>query len=169
MTVYKLSQNTKNPLTFQEINDILINISKKQDLPIMKLYQKIAKVLSQKNWAKKTKELSLLQELLPNGYGIREHEGLAVILLESTKKRIVIETTYWHPNDSYETSRGTVHQVVITPSFEDEINIRVTGQNENNVKEYLEDIFREALMKEYEVFKKGWEVKDSSEIESELD
>jgi hypothetical protein len=130
----------------------------------MKLYQKIAKVLSQKNWAKRAKELSLLQELLPNGNGIREHEGLAVILLESTKKRIVIETTYWPPHDSYETTRRTVHQLVITPSFEGEINIRVTGKNENNVKEYLQDIFREALMKEYEVFKKGWEVKDSSEI-----
>ena len=135
----------------------------------MKLYQKIARVVSQKNWAKRAKELSLLQELLPNGNGIRGQEGLAEILPESTKKRIVIYTTYWHPNDSYETSRWTAHQVIITPSFEREINIRITGKNKDNVKDYLHDIFREALMKEYAVFKKGWDVKDSSEIESEID
>ena len=130
----------------------------------MKLYQKIARVASQKNWAKRTKELALLHELLPNGNESRRQQGLSVILLESTEKRIVIGTTYWH-----ETSRETVHQVIIKPSFDGEIAIRITGKNVNNVKEYLHDIFREALMKEYEVFKKGWEVKDSSEIESELD
>ena len=32
----------------------------------------------------------------------------------------------------------------------------------NNIKKYLHEVFREALMKEYE----GWEVKDSSESES---
>jgi hypothetical protein len=117
----------------------------------MKLYQKIARVASQKNWAKRTKELALLKELLPNGDGIRRQLDCE-ILLKSTEKRIVIGTTYWHPNDSYETSRGTgqgtVHQIIIKPSFEGEIAIRVTGKNVNNVKEYLHDTFREALMSE---------------------
>jgi len=134
----------------------------------MKLYQKIARVLSQKDIILQGEQLTLLQELLPNGNGMRRQIN-CMILLESTKKRIVIGTAYWHPNDNYETSRWTEHKVVITPSFEGEINIRITGKNENNVKDYLYDIFREALMKEYVVFKKGWEVKDSSEIESELD
>ena len=108
----------------------------------MKLYQKIAIVVSQKNTLKKAKELSLLQELLPIGEGI---ETGSVILLKSTKKRIAIETIYWHPNYSDEWSK---HQVIITPSFEDEINIRITGKNENNIKEYLHNVFREALMSE---------------------
>ncbi len=50
----------------------------------MKLYQKIARVASQKNTPKKAKELSLLQELLPIGNGI---ETGCVILLKSTKKK----------------------------------------------------------------------------------
>ena len=131
----------------------------------MKLYQKIARVVSQKNTSLNVieKELALLQELLPIGNGI---ETGCVISLKSTKKRIVIDTINWHPNYS---DKLTKHQVVITPSFEGEINIRITGKNEDNIKEYLHDIFREALMKEYLVFKKGWDVKDSSEIESELD
>lgn len=128
----------------------------------MKLYQKIARVASQKNTPKKGKELNVLQTLLPIGNGI---ERGCVILLKSTEKRIVIDTAYWHP----ETSRWTEHQVVITPSFEGEINIRITGKNENNVKDYLYDIFHEALMKEYVVFMKGWDVKDSSEIDYVLD
>ena len=59
--------------------------------------------------------------------------------------------------------------IVITPSFEGEINIRVTGKNVNNIKKYLHEVFREALMKEYVVFMKGWDVKDSSEIDYVLD
>ena len=129
----------------------------------MKLYQKIARVVSQKNTPQKEKELALLQELLPIGNGI---ETGCVISLKSTKKRIVIDTINWHPDYS---DKLTKHQVVITPSFEGEINIRITGKSEGDIKEYLWDIFREELMKEYEVFKKGWDVKDSSEIESELD
>ena len=122
----------------------------------MKLYQKIARVVSQKNTSLNVieKELTLLQELLPIGNGI---ETGCVISLKSTKKRIVIDTIYWHPNYSDEWSK---HQVVITPSFEDEINIRITGKIENNItgvpiqvyrhgcKEYLQAIFREALMSE---------------------
>jgi hypothetical protein len=131
----------------------------------MKLYQKIARVVSQKNTSLNVieKELALLQELLPIGNGI---ETGCVISLKSTKKRIVIDTINWHPNYS---DKLTKHQVVITPSFEGEINIRITGKSEGDIKDYLWDIFREELMKEYEVFKKGWDVKDSSEIESELD
>ena len=134
----------------------------------MKLYQKIARVASQKNSPQKEKELTLLQELLPNGNGIRR-QLKCVISLKSTKERIVIDTSYCHSNYSDERSRWTEHQVVITPSFEGEIGIRIAGKNVNNLKKYLDDVFREALMKEYAVFKKGWDIKDSSEIESELD
>jgi hypothetical protein len=120
----------------------------------MKLYQKIARVVSQKYTPQKAKELVLLHKLLPIGNAL---ETGCVISLKSTKKRIVIETIYWHPNYSDE---WTKHQVIITPSFEDEINIRITGKIENNItgvpiqvyrnlcKEYLQDIFREALMSE---------------------
>ena len=125
----------------------------------MKLYQKIARVVSQKNTPKKGKELALLQELLPIVKGI---EKKSVILLKSTENRIVIDTAYWHDL----LQEWTEHQIVVTPSFEGEINVRVTGKNVDNIKEYLHEVFREALMKEYEVFKKGWEVKDSSESES---
>lgn len=128
----------------------------------MKLYQKIARVASQKNAMLKRDEFVMLQKLLPIGNGIEKE---CVILLKSTEKRIVIDTTYRHQINPLEI-RWTDHQIVITPSFEGEINIRVTGKNVDNIKEYLHEVFREALMKEYEVFKKGWEVKDSSESES---
>ncbi|MFY7937382.1 MAG: hypothetical protein ACOVOQ_08395 [Flavobacterium sp.] len=121
----------------------------------MKLYKEIARVLGQKNKSLNVieKELTLFKEVLPIRLnpvikdGNRIEAG-CVISLKSTKKRIVIDTLYWHTNDSDETSRCTAHQVVITPSFEDEINIRITGKNEDNVKEYLHNIFRESLMSE---------------------
>jgi len=115
----------------------------------MKLYQKIARVVSQKNKSLNViqKELALLQELLPNGNGF---ETGCVISLNSTKKRIVIDIAYGH---AYYTDDETNYQVVITPSFEDEINITITGENKYKLieylqKQYLHDIFREALMSE---------------------
>ena len=113
----------------------------------MKLYQKIARVASQKDAKMQRIRFDMLQKLLPIGNGIEKE---CVISLKSTKKRIVIDTAYWHPNDNYETGLWTDHQVVITPSFEGEINIRVTGKNVDNIKKYLHEVFREALMKEYE-------------------
>ena len=103
----------------------------------MKLYQKIARVASQKNTPKKAKELALLQKLMPIDNGIESFFCKeCVISLESTEKRIVIDTAYWHPNVSYDTigflvdirRRWTDHQIVITPSFEGEINIQVSGK-----------------------------------------
>jgi len=130
----------------------------------MKLYQKIARVASQKDAMLKREEFVKLQELLPIGNG--SDMGCVISKKKSTEKRIVIYTAYWHPKDSFETSQWTHHEIVITPSFEGEIKIRVTGKNVDNIKEYLEEVFRKALMKEYEVFKKGWDLKDSSESES---
>lgn len=112
----------------------------------MKLYQKIARVVSLENTALKAKELASLNELLPKGNGI---EAGCAILLKSTRNKIVIDTAYNHPNGSYVATRWTNHQVVVTPAFEGEINIRITGKNENDIKDFLFDVFREALMKEY--------------------
>ena len=123
----------------------------------MKLYQKIARVASQKNARLKWQEFVKLQKLLPIGNGI---EAKSVILIKSTEKRIVIDTAYWHELRQ----EWTDHQIVITPSFEGEINIRVTGKNVDNIKSYLHDVFYEALMKDYEVLEKNKE-----DIKSRLD
>ena len=73
----------------------------------MKLYQKIARVASQKDAKMQRIRFDMLQKLLPIGNGIEKE---CEISLKSTKERIVIDTAYWHPNDSYETSRWTDHQ-----------------------------------------------------------
>jgi hypothetical protein len=42
----------------------------------------------------------------------------------------------------------TNHSLIVKPSF-DGLNIRVTGRNKNYIKEYLADLFYEALTQEY--------------------
>ena len=118
----------------------------------MKLYQKIARVASQKNTIQKGEELKELQKYLPIVKGIEK----SVILLKSTENRIVIDTAYWHEL----LQEWTDHQIVVTPSFEGEINVRVTGKNVENIKSHLNHIFREALLKEekvLEMYKEGIE------------
>jgi hypothetical protein len=41
----------------------------------------------------------------------------------------------------------TEHTVVVTPSLAFGINIRITGRNRNDIKDYLHDVFHEALTK----------------------
>lgn len=111
----------------------------------MKLYQKIARVVSQKNEPLKGKELKKLQDLLPSGSGI---DYGSVILLKSTDKRIEIITSFHHLNEVGFYTQWTDHRIIITPSFEEEITIRITGKNYNSIKDYLYDVFYEALLSE---------------------
>ena len=123
----------------------------------MKLYQKIARVASQKNAIQKGEEFVKLQKYLPIAKGIGEK---SVILLKSTENKIVIYTAYWHEL----LQERTDHLIVVTPSFEGEINVRVTGKNVDNIKSNLNHIFREALLKEEEVSEM-----DKEDIECRID
>lgn len=93
-------------------------------------------------WAERIRELS---KLLPHGSGIDgdcyvDHEA-------SHAEKIVIQTQFHHMNDNGFYDGWTDHTIIVTPSFRG-INLRISGRDRNQIKEYLYATFNYALSQE---------------------
>lgn len=63
----------------------------------------------------------------------------------STPNRIVIDTAFHHMNDGGYYDGWSEHSVIITPSLVWGYEIRVTGRNRNDIKDYIAETFQHAL------------------------
>lgn len=81
---------------------------------------------------------------LPHGSGL---DG-QIIVESITDKKIVIFCEFHHMNENGFYTKWTDHTVVVTPSFDD-IGIRITGKNLNDIKEYLWQVFYDALTADF--------------------
>ena len=98
-----------------------------------------------KEWEDKHEDiLEGYNKLLPSGSGI--DSGSSIDIDKSRDNRIVINTSFHHLNECGIYDGWTDHQVIITPSLVHDIDIRITGINRNDIKEYLMHIFGEELM-----------------------
>jgi len=79
---------------------------------------------------------------LPSGSGV--DSGCSIDLDKSTAERIIIHTSYHHMDDYGSYDGWTEHTVTITPAF-DGFNLKISGRNRRDIKEYLGDLFYEAL------------------------
>ena len=91
---------------------------------------------------KHTDTLDELEKLLPSGSGI--DTGTTIDRDKTTNEKIVLKTSYHHMDGNGSYDGWTYHEVIITPSF-DEINIRITGLNRNDIKDYLYEVYEYAL------------------------
>ena len=80
---------------------------------------------------------------LPSGSGI--DSGTAIDLDESTPEKIVLTTEYHHLNDGGYYDGWTAHKVIITPSLQFGISVKITGRDRDDIKDYLSDVFDTAL------------------------
>lgn len=80
---------------------------------------------------------------LPSGSGF--DSGTKVDLDRSTPDRIVLTTSYHHMNENGMYDGWTDHEVIITPSLQFGFNLRITGRNRNDIKEYMHEVFQAAL------------------------
>jgi|SRR6185437_2037911 len=82
-------------------------------------------------------------KLLPHGSGI---DGKCEIQLENCKKdKLVFFLEFHHMDGNGYYSGWTEHNLVITPSLQFGFNIKITGQNKNDIKTYLADRFSEVF------------------------
>lgn len=90
---------------------------------------------------------------LPSGSGI--DTGTSIDRDASNDERIVLNTSYHHMNDNGFYNGWTDHKITLKPSFIDGFSIKISGRNRNFIKDYLGDLFAEALRKEcsYEDFR----------------
>ena len=80
---------------------------------------------------------------LPSGSGI--DVGTKVDVEKSAAERVVLDTAYHHMNDGGCYDGWTEHTITITPSLAHGFNIRISGRDRNDIKDYLHDVFWTAL------------------------
>lgn len=118
------------------------------------LYQRIASLVAQNHncvasnndeWEQRSRaELEqIAKECLPRGSGI--DCGTVINLDASDANRIVLVTSFHHMNDAGSYDGWTEHTVIVTPDLAFGFNLKITGRNRNDIKEYLRDVYHEAL------------------------
>ena len=85
----------------------------------------------------------IAENYLPSGSGI--DNGADIDIDASAPDRLVINTAFHHMNENGYYNGWTEHKVIVTPSLQFEFNLKITGRNRNDIKDYLYDIFADAL------------------------
>ena len=80
---------------------------------------------------------------LPSGSGF--DSGSRLDIERSRPDRLVITTSFHHMNDSGMYDGWSEHDVIVTPSLSYGFDVRVTGRNRNDIKEYIADAFSQVL------------------------
>ena len=80
--------------------------------------------------------LNAIMEDSPSGSGF--DDGTTLYAVEQTK--MVFETSFHHLNNNGYYEGWTKHYIYVKPTF-DGIDLRITGQNRNDIKEYISDVF----------------------------
>jgi hypothetical protein len=91
--------------------------------------------------------VTLERNHLPSGAGI--DNGCVIDRERTTLDKIVIQTAYHHMNDVGMYDGWTEHNVTVRPTFIG-FDIKVSGRNRNDVKDYLAECFEHALSQEVE-------------------
>lgn len=82
------------------------------------------------------------KNLLPSGSGV--DSGTQIDRDKSNPGKIVLSTSYHHMDEGGCYDGWTEHTVIVTPSFSG-FDLRITGRNRNDIKDYLGDRYYHAL------------------------
>jgi hypothetical protein len=127
------------------------------------LYSELAKTLdalkrcqatNNVEWTTKhSATLKMLQGLLPHGSGF--DNGTLLVNHVSHSEKLVFETAYHHMNDGGFYDGWTEHTVTVTGSLVNDFNLRVSGRNRNEIKDYIYECFDCALREDvtYDLFR----------------
>lgn len=121
------------------------------------LYQRIASAANaQRNcvktgnakWAREHFDTvsRLVREHMPSGSGL--DNGTAFDWDRSSDDKLVFHTSFHHMNDLGMYDGWTDHVVTVKPSLLSGIDVFISGRNRNDIKDYLFDLYRDALTAE---------------------
>ena len=123
----------------------------------MKIYQALAQTFQaylncektgNTEWESRHQERieSLVKEYMPSGAGF--NSGTTFDFESHSSDRLVFNTSYHHMDDNGCYDGWTHHSVIITPSLAFGFNIRVTGRDRNDIKDYIAEVFHDSLTEE---------------------
>ena len=98
-----------------------------------------------KEWEEKHEQTitDLCENSLPHGSGF--DSGTSFDFDASKKNRLVLCTSYHHMDESGYYCGWSDHNVVVTPDLQSGFDLRITGRNVRDIKDYMYDIFSIAL------------------------
>lgn len=101
-------------------------------------------------WIKRHEDraVTLTREYMPSGSGF--DNGTHIYLRECQNDKLVFMVSFHHMDENGYYDGWTEHKIVVTPSLVHGLNIRITGPNRNDIKEYLAEAFRDALTSTFE-------------------
>jgi hypothetical protein len=89
----------------------------------------------------------LVHKYMPHGSGF--DSGTRFSTAESHAEKLVFRTAFHHMNDVGYYDGWTEHVITVTPSFQG-FNLRISGRNQNDIKDYIHEQFYWALKQEIE-------------------
>lgn len=92
--------------------------------------------------AKAREHIGALSTFLPHGSGF--DAGTTIDIEGATQSRIVFGADFHHMDEYGSYDGWTRHRVVVAALFEG-FDIRITGVNKNDIKDYIGDVFAHAL------------------------
>lgn len=87
----------------------------------------------------------LVDTYLPHGSGF--DNGTSFEFASSRKNRLVFHTGFHHMNDAGYYDGWTEHDVIVIPDLAMRFELRITGKDKNNIKDYIGHCFYETLSK----------------------
>lgn len=88
--------------------------------------------------------LEFVKEHMPHGSGF--DSGTEIDFNESNGDKLVFHTSYHHMNDAGYYDGWSNHTVTVTPSFITGMNVKVSGRDRNEIKDYVATCFHDSLM-----------------------
>jgi hypothetical protein len=103
------------------------------------------------DWENRHKETlrELVKEHMPSGSGF--DNGTRLDEDRSTSEKLVFVTSYHHMNGVGYYDSWTEHTVVVKPSLAFHFDLKVTGKDRHDIKEYIAEVFHASLLIEDEV------------------
>ena len=100
------------------------------------------------DWADEHKRhiVDMCRDLMPSGSGI--DSGTTFDFAESKPERLVFHTAFHHMDDGGGYDGWTAHKVIVSASLVFGLDIRITGRNRNEIKDYLHEVFEHALTRD---------------------
>lgn len=86
---------------------------------------------------------ALVKQHMPSGSGI--DSGTQLDWSKSTGNRLTFTLGFHHMHEHGFYDGWTYHNCIVTPSLADAFTLRITGRDRNQVKDYLYDVYDQAL------------------------
>ena len=85
----------------------------------------------------------IVKDEFPSGSGF--DAGTTFNFDESKPERLVFDTSFHHMNDGGYYDGWTEHKVIVTPSLVTGFDLRVTGKDKRDIKDYIGECFHQCL------------------------